>query len=63
MARCAIGLGLDIAAIAPSPLPGPSGNVEYFLYMRRDYPEPINPQELTEYIRAAVAEGPAGGAL
>ena len=63
VARCAIGLGLDIAAIAPSPLPGPSGNVEYFLYMRRDYPEPINPQELTEYIRAAVAEGPAGGAL
>ena len=53
----------EIAAIAPSPLPGPSGNVEYFLYMRRDYPEPINPQELTEYIRAAVAEGPAGGAL
>ena len=31
--------------------------------MRRDYPEPINPQELTEYIRRAVAEGPAGGAL
>jgi len=31
--------------------------------MRRDYPEPINPQELTQYIRAAVAEGPAGGAL
>ena len=31
--------------------------------MRRDYPEPINPQELTEHIRRAVAEGPAGGAL
>ena len=25
--------------------------------MRRDYPEPINPQELTEHIRRAVAEG------
>ena len=62
VARCAIGLGLDIAAIAASPLPGPSGNVEYFLYMRRDYPEPIDPRELTDYIRAAVAQGPAGGA-
>ena len=62
VARCAIGLGLDIAAIAASPLPGPSGNVEYFLYMRRDYLEPIDPRELTDYIRAAVAQGPAGGA-
>ena len=61
VARCAIELGLDIAAIAASPLPGPSGNVEYFVHMRRDYPEPIDPCELTDYIRAAVAAGPAGG--
>jgi len=61
VARCAMGLGLDIAAIAPSPLPGPSGNVEYFLFMRRAYPNPIAPSELTAHIRRAVNEGPAGG--
>ena len=60
VARCAMGLGLDIAAIAASPLPGPSGNVEYFLFMRRAYPDPIKADELTDYIRRAVAEGPAG---
>ena len=63
VARCAMGLGLDIAAIAPSPLPGPSGNVEYFLFMRRAYPDPISPSELTAHIRRAVNEGPAGGQL
>ena len=61
VARCAIDLGLDIAAIAASPLPGPSGNVEYFVHMRRDYPDPIDPTQLTDYIRRAVEAGPAGG--
>lgn len=63
VARCAIDQGLDIAAIEASPLPGPAGNVEYFLYMRRAYPDPIDPRELTDYIRRAVAQGPAGGSL
>ena len=61
VARCAIDLGLDIAAIAASPLPGPSGNVEYFVHMRRDYPDPIDPTQLTDYIWRAVEAGPAGG--
>ena len=61
VARCAIDLGLDIAAIAASPLPGPSGNVEYFVHMRRNHPEPIDPSALTDYIRQAVQAGPAGG--
>ena len=61
VARCALELGLDIAAIAASPLPGPSGNVEYFVHMRRDYPDPIDPMQLTDYIRRAVEAGPAGG--
>ena len=61
VARCAIELGLDIVAIAASPLPGPSGNVEYFVHMRRDYPDPIDPTQLTDYIRRAVEVGPAGG--
>ena len=63
VARCAMELGLDIAAVQASPLPGPAGNVEYFVYMRRGYPDPIAPSELTAHIRRAVAAGAAGGSL
>lgn len=35
VAECAAGLGLDVAGAARSPLPGPSGNVEFFLWLRR----------------------------
>jgi 23S rRNA (cytidine1920-2'-O)/16S rRNA (cytidine1409-2'-O)-methyltransferase len=35
VARAAAGLGLGVAGITASPLPGPSGNVEYFLWLRR----------------------------
>ena len=31
-------LGLGVAGVTPSPLPGPSGNVEFFLWLRRDAP-------------------------
>jgi 23S rRNA (cytidine1920-2'-O)/16S rRNA (cytidine1409-2'-O)-methyltransferase len=34
-------LGLGVAGVTPSPLPGPSGNVEFFLWLRRDAP-PVN---------------------
>lgn len=63
VARRAMELGLDIAAVQASPLPGPAGNVEYFVYMRRGYPDPIAPSELTTHIRRAVAAGAAGGSL
>jgi 23S rRNA (cytidine1920-2'-O)/16S rRNA (cytidine1409-2'-O)-methyltransferase len=36
VARYAGGLGLGVAGLTPSPLPGPSGNVEFFLWLRRD---------------------------
>jgi 23S rRNA (cytidine1920-2'-O)/16S rRNA (cytidine1409-2'-O)-methyltransferase len=36
VAEAAALLGLGVAGIAASPLPGPSGNVEYFLWLRRD---------------------------
>jgi len=36
VAAAAAGLGYGIRAVCASPLPGPSGNVEYFLWMRRD---------------------------
>lgn len=36
VARAAAALGLEILAAAPSPLPGPAGNVEYFLYLAKE---------------------------
>lgn len=50
--------GLAILAVAPSPLPGPAGNVEYFLHMKaggRDMGD-----RLEQAIADAVALGPAG---
>jgi 23S rRNA (cytidine1920-2'-O)/16S rRNA (cytidine1409-2'-O)-methyltransferase len=45
--------GLGVAGITASPLPGPSGNVEYFLWLRVDAP-PLDPGALDR----AIAEGP-----
>ena len=36
VARSAYALGWGTAGVARSPLPGPSGNVEFFLWLRRD---------------------------
>ncbi len=41
VARAAAELGLGVAGITRSPLPGPAGNVEFFLWLRRDAP-PVN---------------------
>jgi len=35
VAACAADLGLGVIDVCASPLPGPAGNVEYFLWMRR----------------------------
>jgi 23S rRNA (cytidine1920-2'-O)/16S rRNA (cytidine1409-2'-O)-methyltransferase len=35
VADAAAGLGLGVAGVAASPLAGPSGNVEFFLWLRR----------------------------
>ncbi|MDK8781604.1 TlyA family RNA methyltransferase [Actinotignum timonense] len=51
--------GLAIQAVAPSPLPGPAGNVEYFLYMKKNAADLLG-ENLEESVRAAVAAGPAG---
>ncbi len=53
VARAAHAVGLGTAGVAASPLPGPSGNVEYFLHLRADAgpPDP-------DAIRRAVEEGP-----
>ncbi|MDL9946731.1 TlyA family RNA methyltransferase [Gordonia sp. ABSL11-1] len=36
VARAAARLGLDTRGVIASPLPGPSGNVEYFLWLRKE---------------------------
>jgi 23S rRNA (cytidine1920-2'-O)/16S rRNA (cytidine1409-2'-O)-methyltransferase len=46
-------LGLGVLGVTASPLPGPSGNVEYFLWLRAGAPA-LDPAEVDR----AVAEGP-----
>lgn len=59
VARTALDLGLDIHAVEASPLPGPAGNVEYFLAMRAGHPARIAPEDLHGRIVDAVRRGPA----
>jgi 23S rRNA (cytidine1920-2'-O)/16S rRNA (cytidine1409-2'-O)-methyltransferase len=55
VAAAAAELGLGVAGVVASPLPGPSGNVEYFLWLRRGA-DRLDEQALAR----AVAEGPTG---
>ena len=57
VAASAAALGLGVLGVAASPLPGPSGNVEYFLWLRRGAPA-LREQDLER----AIDEGPAGSA-
>jgi 23S rRNA (cytidine1920-2'-O)/16S rRNA (cytidine1409-2'-O)-methyltransferase len=52
----AVGLGLCLVDATASPLPGPSGNVEYFLWLRRGAVDPLRPTE--ELVLDAVRRGP-----
>jgi 23S rRNA (cytidine1920-2'-O)/16S rRNA (cytidine1409-2'-O)-methyltransferase len=54
VARAAAALGLGVEGVTASPLPGPSGNVEYFLWLRGDAP-PLDPT----LVERAVREGPS----
>jgi len=42
VANAAAALGLGTAGVVQSRLPGPAGNVEFFLWLRRDAP-PVDP--------------------
>lgn len=53
VARAAWQAGLGTAGVVASPLPGPSGNVEYFLHLRAD----AGPPEVG-VVHRAVEEGP-----
>jgi len=46
-------LGLGVLGVTASPLPGPAGNVEYFLWLRRGAP-PLGEEQL----QRAIQEGP-----
>jgi 23S rRNA (cytidine1920-2'-O)/16S rRNA (cytidine1409-2'-O)-methyltransferase len=46
--------GLGVVGVTASPLPGPMGNVEYFLWLRHGAP-PVDPAD----VRRAVEEGPS----
>jgi 23S rRNA (cytidine1920-2'-O)/16S rRNA (cytidine1409-2'-O)-methyltransferase len=53
IADVAVELGLGTAGVVASPLPGPSGNVEYFLHLRHGA-EPLTEVDL----QRAIQEGP-----
>ncbi|MDO4664597.1 MAG: TlyA family RNA methyltransferase [Actinomycetaceae bacterium] len=55
VARFAEKCGLKVRACAASPLPGPAGNVEYFLAMRADAPDAV---DIEDAVATAIAEGP-----
>ncbi len=53
IAQAAACRGLGVAGITASPLPGPAGNVEYFLWLRRGAP-PLDDGALQQ----AISDGP-----
>lgn len=58
VARRAADLQWQTVAVTASPLPGPSGNVEYFLRLRARTDRGLDGDHLIEAVRSAVAEGP-----
>ncbi|MCZ4275295.1 TlyA family RNA methyltransferase [Rhodococcoides yunnanense] len=64
VASAAAGLGLALQDVTASPLPGPSGNVEYFLWLRSladgpvDGPKGEVERDIPTAVRRAVEEGP-----
>lgn len=67
VARTAMDMGLSVRGVAASPLPGPKGNVEYFLWMTKSPDDAgdrsgddgaMNREQLASAIAAAVQAGP-----
>jgi 23S rRNA (cytidine1920-2'-O)/16S rRNA (cytidine1409-2'-O)-methyltransferase len=58
VARRAAELQWHTVGVTASPLPGPSGNVEYFLRLRGRAESPLQGDRLEEAVHQAVAEGP-----
>jgi 23S rRNA (cytidine1920-2'-O)/16S rRNA (cytidine1409-2'-O)-methyltransferase len=45
-------LGFGVAGVVRSPLPGPSGNVEFFLWLRRGAP-PVDADQVAGVVEVA----------
>jgi 23S rRNA (cytidine1920-2'-O)/16S rRNA (cytidine1409-2'-O)-methyltransferase len=58
VARRAADLQWHAVGVTASPLPGPSGNVEYFLHLRATGNCVLRGERLEQAVRQAVAEGP-----
>jgi len=57
-------LGLALRGVTASPLPGPSGNVEYFVWLTKENVaestvDAVDRSEAERLVRTAVEEGPA----
>jgi 23S rRNA (cytidine1920-2'-O)/16S rRNA (cytidine1409-2'-O)-methyltransferase len=55
VARAALELGLGVTGVAVSPLPGPSGNVEFFVWFRRGAPPP-DEQAIRDLVSGTVSQ-------
>lgn len=58
VARSAADVGWPPAGVMASPLPGASGNVEYFLHLRSETERPLTGDALERAVTHAIAEGP-----
>ncbi|GGK32293.1 TlyA family rRNA (cytidine-2'-O)-methyltransferase [Nocardia camponoti] len=58
VAAAAAKLGLKTLGAVASPLPGPSGNVEYFLWLRKVGPFDYDADEVDALVARAIEEGP-----
>ncbi|WP_405162540.1 TlyA family RNA methyltransferase [Nocardia sp. NBC_01499] len=58
VATAAAALGLRTEAVVASPLPGPSGNVEYFVWLRKNGQPEDDGERVAALVERAVEEGP-----
>ncbi|QLL09771.1 TlyA family RNA methyltransferase [Mycobacterium vicinigordonae] len=58
VSRCADALGWHTLGVTASPLPGPSGNVEYFLWLCAETDRGLDDEALLAAVERAVSEGP-----
>ncbi len=59
VASSAAGQGWGARGVTTSPLPGPSGNVEYFLWLRRGVPE-VSERQIADEVRRTTAPAAPG---
>ena len=58
VSRRATELGWQTVDVTSSPLPGPAGNVEYFLHLRARTDRPLHGDPLADAVHRAIEEGP-----